>query len=241
PGKTPSPSTCRRGVPSRWPGSWGWKSPGRRAPTPWRCWQRSRTVSGSDARDGLVVVKGGGSLFDLPDLVPRLQTWLARLSAAEVLLVPGGGPTADMVRDLDRRHALGEESSHWLALRALTVNAYFLRALLRGAAVVPQPSGREALSVLDPYAFARTDEGRPGCLPHCWQVTSDSVAARAAVVGQARRLVLLKSAPIPQGLTWAEAGQCGLVDGWFARVLEQASGPLTVSAVNFRDQPGGFG
>jgi aspartokinase-like uncharacterized kinase len=198
-------------------------------------------VSGSDASDGLIVVKVGGSLFDLPDLGPRLRAWLAGLGAAEVLLVPGGGPTADVVRDLDRRHGLGEETSHWLALRALTVNAHFLQALLPGAVVVPQPRGGGALAVLDPYAFACADEGRPGCLPHCWRVTSDSVAARAAVVGQARRLVLLKSATIPHGTAWAEAGQCGLVDGWFARVLGQASEPLTVFAVNFRDQPGAFG
>jgi aspartokinase-like uncharacterized kinase len=197
-------------------------------------------VSGSDASAGLVVVKVGGSLFDLPDLGPRLRAWLARLSAAEVLLVPGGGPTADVVRDLDRRHALGEEASHWLALRALTVNAHFLQALLPGAVVVPQPRACGARSVLDPYAFAHADEGRPGCLPHCWQVTSDSVAARAAVVGQARRLVLLKSVTLPQGMAWDKAGQCGLVDGAFAGVLEQAAEPLRVSAVNFRDQPEAF-
>ena len=43
-------------------------------------------------------------------------------------------------------------------------------------------------------------------------------------------LVLLKSATIPEGMAWDEAGRCGLVDGWFARVLAQASDPLTVSA-----------
>jgi aspartokinase-like uncharacterized kinase len=191
-------------------------------------------VSGSDASDGLVVIKVGGSLFDLPDLGPRLRAWLAGLRAAAVLLVPGGGPTADAVRAFDRRHALGEEASHWLALRALTVNAHFLQALLPGAAVVPQPCERGAPAVLDPWAFARDDEGRPGCLPHCWEVTSDSVAARAAVVARARRLVLLKSVTIPEGLGWDEAGRCGLVDGWFGRVLGQASEPLAVCAVNFR-------
>jgi hypothetical protein len=67
-------------------------------------------------------------------------------------------------------------------------------------------------------------------------VTSDSVAARAAVVARARRLVLLKSVTVPAGISWDEAGRCDLVDGWFARVLAQAPEPLAVCAVNMRDQ-----
>lgn len=61
-------------------------------------------MSGGGAGDGLVVVKVGGSLFDLPDLGPRLRAWLKTLRTADVLLVPGGGPTADVVRSLDRAH-----------------------------------------------------------------------------------------------------------------------------------------
>jgi aspartokinase-like uncharacterized kinase len=181
-----------------------------------------------------VVVKVGGSLYDLPDLGPRLRDWLDRLDAARVLLVPGGGATANVVRAFDRLHALGEEASHWLALRALTVNAHFLQALLPDAAVVAQPCGGGPLAVLDAHAFVRVDEGRPGCLPHCWEVTSDAVAARAAVVGRAERLILLKSVPVPEGMAWDEAARRGLVDAWFARALAQAPGTLAVSGVNFR-------
>jgi aspartokinase-like uncharacterized kinase len=185
----------------------------------------------------LVVVKVGGSLFDLPDLGLRLRAWLGRLGAGRVLLVPGGGPCADGVRTLDRVHALGEEASHWLAIRALTVNAHFLHALLPGASVVGEPHrAREAQvpSILDPYPFIRADEGRPGCLPHRWEATSDAIAARAAVVGRARGLILLKSVAVPEGMGWDEAVRRGLVDGWFARVLEGAHEGLTVRAVNFR-------
>jgi 5-(aminomethyl)-3-furanmethanol phosphate kinase len=196
-------------------------------------------MSGSD---GLVTVKVGGSLFDLPDLAARLRAWLARLSTGRVLLVPGGGPTADIVRALDRLHALGEEAAHWLAVRALTLNAYFLQNLLPEAAVVRQPHdpprAGAALAVLDPHPFLREDEGRPGCLPHRWEVTSDALAARAAVVAGARRLVLLKSVTVPEGMGWDEAGRRGLVDGWFARVLEGAHDGLAVCAVNLREWRG---
>jgi aspartokinase-like uncharacterized kinase len=188
--------------------------------------------------DGLVVVKVGGSLFDLPGFGPRLRAWLGRLAADRVLLVPGGGPTADVVRVLDRLHALGEEEAHWLAVRALSLNAHFLRRLLPEAAVVGQPEeappAGAAWAVLDPHPFLQEDEGRPGCLPHRWEVTSDAIAARAAVAGRARGLVLLKSVTFPEGLPWAEAGRRGLVDGWFARALEEALPGLSVQAVNLR-------
>jgi aspartokinase-like uncharacterized kinase len=190
-----------------------------------------------------IVVKVGGSLFDLPDLGERLRCWLAVQEAQEILLVPGGGPTADVIRDLDRRHALGEEKAHWLALRSLTLNAHVLAALLRPGEVVTDlaacsscwAAGR--LPILDAHAFALVDEGRPGCLPHIWEVTSDSVAARVAVVAAACSLALLKSVTIPRDLGWAEAGRRGWVDPRFADVLRQAPG-LRVCAVNVRDLDG---
>src|SRR5581483_10984790 len=77
----------------------------------------------------LVVVKIGGSLLDLPDLGPRLKKWLEQ-SAATVLVVPGGGAAADAVRRLDQLHRLGESRAHWLALRAVQLNASLLGDLL---------------------------------------------------------------------------------------------------------------
>jgi aspartokinase-like uncharacterized kinase len=185
----------------------------------------------------MAVVKVGGSLYDLPDLAPRLRRWLAGL-AGPVLLVPGGGATADVVRDLDRRHGLGEDKAHWLALRSLTVNAHFLAALLPATRVVedlqtcPEAWRAGLTPVLDAHAFAGADEGRPGRLPHAWAATSDSLAARVAAVGGARRLVLLKSVTVPAGMGWAEAGRLGLVDALFADLLRAGPSDLGVEAVN---------
>src|SRR5215475_7098934 len=83
-----------------------------------------------------VVVKVGGSLFDLPDLGTRLADWLTGLKTPNMLLIPGGGQTANLVRAWDRQHQLGEETSHWLALRALTFNAHFLAGLLPGSQLI---------------------------------------------------------------------------------------------------------
>ncbi len=188
---------------------------------------------------GPVVVKVGGSLFDLPDLGPRLRAWLGALETRAVLLVPGGGPTADVVRAFDRVHSLGQETSHWLALHALSVNAHFLAALLAPLPAVlieeveaaPAWWQAGAVPVLDACRFVLKDEGRPGALPHHWSVTSDSIAARAAVVAEARRLVLLKSVTVPEGTSWADASQAGWLDGYFPTAIARG---LEVCCVKFR-------
>src|SRR5262249_46902670 len=144
--------------------------------------------AGDGARSPMIVVKVGGSLYDHPRLGPGLRAFLETLPGP-VLLVPGGGPFADAVRQLDAVHRLGEEAAHWLALRSLDAAAEFLKRL-------PLPFGSR-LNVLDAFAFAVEDDSRPGALPHSWAVTSDSIAARAAVVYRADRLILLKSIDIP--------------------------------------------
>src|SRR5262245_42508630 len=77
-----------------------------------------------------VIAKVGGSLFDMPDLRQRLSDWISSLDDCPVLIVPGGGPAADVIRQLDQTHQLGEPAAHRLALQVLTVNAHFLAGLL---------------------------------------------------------------------------------------------------------------
>jgi aspartokinase-like uncharacterized kinase len=192
----------------------------------------------------IAVVKVGGSLYDLPNLGSRLCRWLAeQLASKRVVLVPGGGLLADAIRQLDRRHGLGEETAHWLALRALTVNAHFLASLVPSACVIGDVAelGRvwrnNQLPVFDVHEFGRDDERRPNHLPHSWSVTSDALAARIAVVLRASHLVLLKSTTIPADVDWREAGRLGLVDAQFAEVLREAPANVYVRAVNLR-RPG---
>ncbi len=167
------------------------------------------------------VVKVGGSLFDVPDLGTRLEAWLKALAAPKVILLAGGGPAAQVIRELDRLHGLGEEKSHWLALRSLNLTAHALTALLPGST-----------PILDPLAFAQDDESRPGRLPHRWDVTSDSVAARVAEVLGARELILLKSVTIPPEMDWSEASRRGLVDGYFPTMIARG---VKARAVNLRE------
>lgn len=191
-----------------------------------------------------IVIKVGGSLFDLDHLGSRLLHFIKPLPSRKVMLIPGGGQVAELIRDLDRRHHLGEETSHWLALRALTLNAHLLASLLppeMGVVVqspeqCPKAWDNGKVPILDAYAFALADEGKQGSLPHVWAVTSDSMAARVAVVSGAEKLILLKSVDLPRGIDWVEAGWRGLVDNHFYQVVEDPikERVLEVEFLNFR-------
>jgi aspartokinase-like uncharacterized kinase len=192
-----------------------------------------------------IVVKVGGSLFDMPDLRPRLIQFLGGLSCPEVALVPGGGRIVDAIRHLDHSHGLGEEASHWLALRALSLNAHFLADLLQGQSAVvsaaleewPGLWQRGTVPILDAYPFALADEASADHLLHSWDVTSDSIAARVARVVGARRLVLLKSVGASDGASRVDLLRQGIVDRFFMRALghDLSCAKCEVEVVNFRE------
>jgi aspartokinase-like uncharacterized kinase len=167
------------------------------------------------------VVKVGGSLLDWPELPRRLAEDLARRQGPFVLIA-GGGPAVDFVRTLDRIHGLGEERSHWLALRALDFTAYVLAGMVPDARVIvglaeANSAGRTV--VLAPRCLLETDE----MVPHSWHATSDSIAAVVAARLGARELVLLKSAPVPPGLNCGDAARLGRVDPLFPELAHGLS------------------
>ena len=95
------------------------------------------------------------------------------------LVVPGGGPMADLVRGIYSRGDLSQEAAHWMAILAMEQYAYFL-ADGTGAALtreIRRPNSDCSVQVLLPYqALIEDDRG----LEHNWDYTSDSVAALIA-------------------------------------------------------------
>jgi aspartokinase-like uncharacterized kinase len=122
------------------------------------------------------VIKIGGSLIDVSrDIVKGLVS-LSQEGGA-FLVVPGGGPMADLVREIHQRYRLSEETAHWMAILAMEEYAHFL-ADGTGAALTDEISRPVAgVRVLLPYRpLMRDDKG----LEHRWDYTSDSVAALIA-------------------------------------------------------------
>jgi probable H4MPT-linked C1 transfer pathway protein len=138
------------------------------------------------------VVKVGGSLLAHTAELSAVLDVLARSSGA--LVVAGGGPFADAVRDADRRLTLSDDAAHWMAVLAMDQYAELLVSRLPGAervttlrdAVVAIAAGR--VPVLAPSQWLRREDP----LPHSWEVTSDSIAAWVAGQAGACHLVLVK-------------------------------------------------
>jgi aspartokinase-like uncharacterized kinase len=189
------------------------------------------------------VLKLGGSLLELPDLAWRLTSWLERQPPAAQLLVPGGGKLVDSLAQLDQIHGIGQEASHWLCIRAMSIHAELLSHLLPRAilcrylvqAFALAAEGR--LVIVDPWHFTREDDARlPGAqLPATWEVSSDSIAARLARATQAAELVLFKSRLPDDAWTTVElAAEAGYVDPWFPRAAARLP---VVRCVNLQHDP----
>lgn len=188
-----------------------------------------------------IVLKVGGSLLGWPDLPGRLRMYLRTLEGRAPVLVVGGGGAADFVRELDSVHGIGDKRSHALALRALDLTAHALAAVVDGLEVVDRPEGlaasqaRGAIPVLSPLTLLdELDRGSADALPECWDVTTDSIAARAAVRLGADELRLLKSTGLGGVVRRYDAVAAGLVDPFFptaARVIGH------VLVVNLRGEP----
>lgn len=160
----------------------------------------------------LVVKIGGGLLTQAGHLDAVLSEIALVREHVALLVVPGGGPFADAVRDIDRKLGLSDDAAHWMAVLATDQYAHLIASRLEGGVVVTDPGKIAAaldggsIPVLAPYRWLRDVDP----LPHCWEVTSDSIAAWVARQVGARRLVLVK----PAGATGHD-----LVDAYIEQVL----------------------
>ena len=173
--------------------------------------------------DGILVIKLGGGLVEIPGALDAACAAVADLARSHrVVVVPGGGPFADAVREFDRREGLGDDTAHWMAILAMDQFAHVLARRIERAVLVEEPgsigpavgAGRPA--VLAPYRWMRSAD----VLPHSWDATSDSVAAFIAGALDAVHLVLVKPR---EGLPEE------MVDGCFLLVMP-ADLPWTVIA-----------
>jgi 5-(aminomethyl)-3-furanmethanol phosphate kinase len=128
-----------------------------------------------------LVVKVGGGLLRTEGLEGLRRGCAEAVELARhrpVLVVPGGGPFADVVRALDAQVGLGDHVAHALALRAMDQLGVLLGPMLPAAALLTRLVAPASLGLLIAApAFAHRPE-----VPESWDVTSDSLAVLAAGV-----------------------------------------------------------
>lgn len=184
-----------------------------------------------------VVLKLGGSLLTIPDLMDRLEAVIHRLHPSPVLIVPGGGFAADVIRDLDDRFQLAPEKAHRDAIAAMSHNGALLCRLNKSLRLVRNydealevwSKGHAAVLDADSFLFGQPASNSGDSLPASWDITSDSIAARTARHWQADRLILAKSCDAPE-TNLSALCQLRMID----RAFEKTVGNVRTEWLNLR-------
>jgi probable H4MPT-linked C1 transfer pathway protein len=171
--------------------------------------QADERSGGGPASPRLTVVKLGGSLLADPLQWHAALTTLAASSASHrIVVVPGGGPFADAVREVDHRYQLQDDAAHWMAIAGMDQHAEMIAQLgdpfvrVTDIVGIANAHRQRRVAVLAPVEWMRDTDP----LPHTWEITSDSIAAWVAKEVNASELLLVKL---------AGANGPALVDGQF--------------------------
>ena len=177
------------------------------------------------------VIKVGGSLVE-SEAAAALMRALAVRRPPRLIVVPGGGDFADAVRVTERRHPIGDQAAHHMALLAMHMSAVMLGAFAPGYVVAESPEEFEAAWEREQtpvWAPERMVLAAPD-VPASWDVTSDSLAAWLARAIAASRLLLVKSCPVPEAMDGnaAALAAAGIVDPSFPGFVAGANLPWQV-------------
>ena len=140
------------------------------------------------------VIKVGGSLSEDPERLIELCAKLSGLAKDYgLVVVPGGGRFADVVRDSDKRFNLSSGISHRMAILGMDQFGLLLAQITPNSCATPllddakQLSETEAVPVFLPSRLMFKEDP----LKNSWDVTSDSIAAYVAIRLQATKLILV--------------------------------------------------
>ncbi len=170
----------------------------------------------------MIIVKIGGSLY----ASPHLKQWcdlLASICQQPIIIVPGGGPFADQIRDVDKQWKLADAVAHEMAVMGMQQFGLLISAI---------NSNIKPLETLNNIANEKSVVWMPykDVLIHCdypknWQTTSDSLALWLAHELSAAHLCLVKSANI-DGESTEQLASTDIVDGYFSVASKDYSGNI---------------
>ena len=179
------------------------------------------------------VIKLGGSLLTMQNLKQKFQKWCRENPHPLTLIIVGGGPVVNAVREVHRANPLAEEFAHWVCIDLLQHTARIAHQILGNADLyetmtdLQQPFSGSKVNSKTPIiaivqvgiCFAREYPNLG--LPNSWDVTSDSIAAAFCEMYAAEELVVMKSSDPPGDESdFASLAAMGFVDPHFADLAE---------------------
>jgi aspartokinase-like uncharacterized kinase len=140
------------------------------------------------------VIKVGGSLAEQPAALRALCNRLGEIAEKHsIVVVPGGGEFADVVRELDQRYRLSSDVSHRMAILGMDQFGLLLSQVIPKScatyllADVKQLSEVRVVPIFLPSRLMFQEDP----LEHSWDVTSDSIAAYVANRLRACKVILV--------------------------------------------------
>lgn len=169
------------------------------------------------------IVKIGGSLAAYPKKLRTLCYSLSKLSKSyPIIIIPGGGEFADVVRIADKRFKLSVEASHRMAILGMDQYGFLLSDLIPGSCVVNQFGAiKKALDLGDlpiflPSHFLLAEDS----LENSWDVTSDSISVYIAGKLQIRKVILVTDVDGVYTFNPKEVSDAKLIEILFVKQLE---------------------
>jgi aspartokinase-like uncharacterized kinase len=169
-----------------------------------------------------VVLKLGGSLAESGRL--RALLAIVRRARRDVVVVPGGGPFADAVREMQSSLRFSDEAAHEMALLAMHQMAEAMIAIeprLVAAdtlVAIARAWHRRRIPIWLPTKLCAGDRR----IPRNWTITSDGLAARLAERLADVELVLVKSRTVRRTASAKTLARQNVVDPVFPLIVERA-------------------
>jgi aspartokinase-like uncharacterized kinase len=123
-----------------------------------------------------IIIKLGGSLLAQGREIIHFLSDYAEKKAVFFIIIPGGGPFVEVIRELAERKTISDNAAHWMAVLAMHQYGFLLAD---GETAIPLVESMEELNdtghicIVLPYNILKADDS----LPHTWDVTSDTIAA----------------------------------------------------------------
>ena len=120
------------------------------------------------------IIKLGGSLLAKGREIVHCLSDYAEKNALSFVIIPGGGPFVEPIKKLS--YSISDNAAHWMAVLAMHQYGLFLAD---GELEIPLVESIDGLKnaghicIVLPYKTLKDDD----CLPHTWDVTSDTIAA----------------------------------------------------------------